>query len=271
MNKFFPVVAAMGMMFAAQGGGTARPDVPDSLKAPVGEEVVLVGHATGVQIYVCQAGADQKFAWVFKAPEAELTDSTGKKIIHHFAGPTWKHVDGSEVVGKVAAKADAPSPQAIPWLLLTATSHTGEGILSRVTSIQRIHTEGGLAPNANTCDASANAKESRSAYSADYYFYKLDLTGTWNCKVVLGEQSGTPTFVLKQQGEKLTGTYSGALGDAPVTGTVKGSDVTIDFEASGAQIHYAGKVDKDGKKIEGTCDYGGQASGTFTATKKESK
>ena len=99
----------------------------------------------------------------------------------------------------------------------------------------------------------------------------VDLTGTWNCKVVLGEQSGTPTFVLKQQGEKLTGTYSGALGDAPVTGTVKGSDVTIDFEASGAQIHYAGKVDKDGKKIEGTCDYGGQASGTFTATKKESK
>ncbi len=99
----------------------------------------------------------------------------------------------------------------------------------------------------------------------------VDLTGTWNCKVVLGEQSGTPTFVLKQQGEKLTGTYSGALGDAPVTGTVKGSDVTIDFEASGAQIHYAGKVDKDGKKIEGTCDYGGQASGTFVATKKESK
>jgi hypothetical protein len=99
----------------------------------------------------------------------------------------------------------------------------------------------------------------------------VDLTGTWNCKVVLGEQSGTPTFVLKQQGEKLTGTYSGALGDAPITGTVKGSDVTIDFEASGAQIHYAGKVDKDGKKIEGTCDYGGQASGTFLATKKESK
>lgn len=108
-------------------------------------------------------------------------------------------------------------------------------------------------------------------FSAVALYAAVDLTGTWNCKVVLGDQSGTPTFVLKQQGEKLTGTYSGALGDAPVTGTVKGSDVTIDFEVSGAQIHYAGKVDKDGKKIEGTCDYGGQASGTFTATKKESK
>jgi hypothetical protein len=99
----------------------------------------------------------------------------------------------------------------------------------------------------------------------------VDLTGTWNAKVDLGGQGGSPTFTLKQDGEKLTGTYSGALGEASVTGTVKGSDVTLDFEVAGAKIHYAGKVDKDGKKIEGTCDYGGQASGTFVATKKESK
>ena len=99
--------------------------------------------------------------------------------------------------------------------------------------------------------------------------FALDLTGTWNAKVELaGGQSGSPTFTLKQDGENLTGTYSGALGDAPIKGTVKGNEVTIDFEASGAQIHYAGKVDKDGKKMEGTVDYGGQASGTFTATKK---
>jgi hypothetical protein len=97
----------------------------------------------------------------------------------------------------------------------------------------------------------------------------LDLTGTWNAKVELsGGQSGAPTFVLKQDGEKLTGTYSGALGEAPLKGTIKGNEVTFDFEASGAQIHYAGKVDKDGKKMEGTVDYGGQAGGTFTATKK---
>ncbi|HEY6348693.1 MAG TPA: hypothetical protein VI636_04710 [Candidatus Angelobacter sp.] len=99
--------------------------------------------------------------------------------------------------------------------------------------------------------------------------FAVDLTGTWNAKVELGGgQSGSPTFTLKQDGEKLTGTYSGALGDAPIKGTVKGNEVTIDFEASGAEIHYAGKVDNEGKKMEGTVDYGGQASGTFTATKK---
>ena len=171
MNRLIQGAAAIGMLLAAKGQGPARPEVPESLKAPAGEEVILAAHATGVQIYVCQAGADQKFAWVLKAPEAELTDATGKKIAHHFAGPTWKHADGSEVKGKVIAKQDAPKPEAIPWLLLTAASHMGDGIFSRVTSIQRIHTEGGMPPSASACEASANGKESRKAYSADYYFY----------------------------------------------------------------------------------------------------
>src|SRR6266849_3983783 len=130
MNRLFQVAGAIGMLLAAQGQGPARPEVPESLKAPAGEEVILAAHATGVQIYVCQTGADQKLAWVFKAPEAELTDATGKKIAQHFAGPTWKHADGSEVKGKVIAKQDAPKPEAIPWLLLSATSHGGEGVFS---------------------------------------------------------------------------------------------------------------------------------------------
>lgn len=176
MNEFLLTSLAALATLAAQHSAIPRPDVPEALKAPAGEEVILVAHATGTQIYACQLGADQKYAWVFKAPEADLTDSSGKKIIHHFAGPTWKHIDGSEVKAKMVAKQDAPKveapkPEAIPWLLLTATSHTGDGILSRVTSIQRLHTEAGLAPNASTCDASTNGKESAIPYAADYYFY----------------------------------------------------------------------------------------------------
>jgi hypothetical protein len=98
--------------------------------------------------------------------------------------------------------------------------------------------------------------------------FAANLTGTWNATVNLGDQQGSPTFVLKQDGDKLTGTYSGALGEAPIKGTVKGSEITIDFDASGAAVHYAGKIDTSGNKIEGTVDYGGQASGTFTATRK---
>jgi Protein of unknown function (DUF3455) len=176
MWRNYLAVVGAGVLLAAQMPKLARPEVPESLKAPAGEEVILVAHAKGTQIYTCQAGADQKFSWVFKAPEADLMDETGKKIGHHFRGPTWKHEDGSEVKGKVIAKLDAPKveapkPQAIPWLLLSATSHTGEGVFGRVTSIQRTHTEGGMPPEDKYCDASAAGKEVGAVYAADYYFY----------------------------------------------------------------------------------------------------
>ena len=170
MSSLLQIIVAVGLFAAWQGAKMSRPAVPENLKAPAGEEVILAAHAKGVQIYVCQAGADQKMAWLLKGPEAELADTNGKTIVHHFAGPTWKHADGSLVTGKVVAKQDAPKSDAIPWLLLTAASHTGEGIFSRVTSIQRIHTEGGMAPQQDVaCDT--NGKEVRSAYEADYYFY----------------------------------------------------------------------------------------------------
>lgn len=168
------IVRAVGL-FAALVFGSAfaqeRPVVPENLQAPAGEKVILHAHATGVQIYVCQAETGQEAAWVLKGPEAELTDAIGKKVAHHSAGPSWTHSDGSVVVGKVVAKQDAPKAGAIPWLLLTAASHKGDGFMARVTSIQRIYTDGGLAPKASECDAATDAKESRSAYSADYYFY----------------------------------------------------------------------------------------------------
>ena len=95
-----------------------------------------------------------------------------------------------------------------------------------------------------------------------------DISGTWAATVQTTAGNGSPTFVLKQDGEKLTGTYTGTFGNAPVTGTVKGNDVTLEFDVSGTKVKYTGKTDSAGTKMEGTCDYGGQASGTFTATKK---
>lgn len=147
-----------------------RPEVPDSLKAPAGEEIVLRVHASGFQIYVCQVSADQRFSWTLKGPEAELSDVSGKPVGSHYAGPKWKHSDGSVVVGKVTSRADAPEAGSIPWLLLSASGHTGTGILSCVTSIQRIHTRGGQPPS--SCDEAHRDAEIKVPYSADYYFYE---------------------------------------------------------------------------------------------------
>ncbi len=146
------------------------PTVPDAIKAPEGLKVILLAHATGSQIYTCTASSEGKFSWTLKAPEAELKDAKGKTIGSHFAGPSWKLDDGSEIKGKAAAKADAPDANSIPWLLVNVVSNSGKGALAQVTFIQRVNTKGGQPP-ASVCDEAHKDKETRSSYSADYYFY----------------------------------------------------------------------------------------------------
>jgi Protein of unknown function (DUF3455) len=171
ITRLLQISVLLGIATAASGQGISRPDVPDQIKAPAGEEVVLQAHASGSQIYVCQPGKDGKFAWALKAPEAELHDQQGAVIGRHYAGPTWKDNDGSEVTGKAVARVDSPDSDSIPWLLVTATGHSGDGVLSRVTSIQRIHTKGGLPPPGGDCSTSKQSVEVKSSYTADYYFY----------------------------------------------------------------------------------------------------
>ena len=165
--------AALFLLFAATpmpAQNTARPDVPAKLAAPVNEEVVLIAHASGSQIYVCQPGSDEKLSWTLKAPDAELADAKGKIIGHHSAGPSWKLTDGSEVTAKASARENAPDTADVPWLLLNVSGHTGGGALAKVTTIQRIHTKGGQPP-ASGCDEGHRGAESKSPYTADYYFY----------------------------------------------------------------------------------------------------
>jgi hypothetical protein len=146
------------------------PDVPDAIQAPAGLEVAVYAHATGSQIYTCQAAADGKFGWTLKAPDAELRDRQDKVIGQHSAGPSWKLKDSSEVTGKAAAHVDSLDADSIPWLLVNVVSHTGKGALSDVTTIQRVHTHGGKAP-VEGCDAARVNTETKSSYTADYYFY----------------------------------------------------------------------------------------------------
>src|SRR5216117_2797240 len=156
---------------AASNVGT-NPLVPENLKVPAGQALSLVSPATGVQIYECGAiKADPaRFEWVFKAPEADLFDLSGKKIGKHYAGPTWESNDGSKVAGEVKARDDGPAATAIPWLLLAAKSTSGNGVFSRTQSIQRLYTVGGKAP-AGACSKAQLGKEARVPYKATYYFY----------------------------------------------------------------------------------------------------
>ena len=170
-SRLLCTVVLIGAVTPTIGQQNSGPDVPDKIKPPAGEELVWQAHASGSQIYVCQVGADGKYAWTLKAPEAELRDQQGAIVGRHFAGPSWKHNDGSEIKGKAVARVDAPDSDSIPWLLVTVTDHPGNGVLSRVTSIQRVHTKGGQPPLASDCSASKQNSEVKSSYTADYYFY----------------------------------------------------------------------------------------------------
>lgn len=155
---------AVGLLLAILAAGCASTvPVPDDLKPGTHETLALIAPAKGVQIYECRGGK-----WAFVAPQAELFDRSGKKIGTHYAGPHWEAADGSKIAGVVKARADAPAPGAIPWLLLAAKSVGTEGAFSRVTSIQRVATVGGVAP-ANACPK--DGAQARVAYTADYYFF----------------------------------------------------------------------------------------------------
>lgn len=173
------LIAGLAGTVTARGGHALPPSkpattrkVPSSLKPP-GNAVFLFEYmAQGVQIYACAAKpeAPTTYAWTFKAPEADLRNARGEVVSTHYAGPTWQGNDGSTVVAAVLARADAPSEKAIPWLLLEAKSHTGSGVFSTITYIQRLDTRGGNAP-AKGCDAAHANAEARVPYEATYAFY----------------------------------------------------------------------------------------------------
>ncbi len=140
--------------------------IPDAIAAP-GETIVLTLHAEGAQIYEAKADASGKLAWVFREPVATLL-SGSDTIGRHYAGPNWEHHDSSAIVGKASGNAPGATDQDIPWLKIEVVSQRGQGVLSGVTTVQRINTKGGKPDSA--CDkpgAFLNVP-----YSADYVFLK---------------------------------------------------------------------------------------------------
>ncbi len=157
---------------------SAPPAVDPSIAIPDGESVVFHAAATGTQNYRClgavaDGGADATFTWTLEFPAAELADCTGAKVGEHSApngasAPQWSNADGSVVVGHKTASF-AHDASAIPWLLLSAVSHTGDGVMSRVDFVQRVNTVGGLPTE--PCDVAHAGTDLAVPYTADYYFF----------------------------------------------------------------------------------------------------
>jgi hypothetical protein len=163
-----PSLRAAAFLFLLSGMGAfaAETSLPEAIAAP-GEIAVISLHAEGAQVYECKAGGDGKLAWAFREPIATLI-ADGKTVGRHYAGPNWEHSDGSAVVGKTIGNAPGASAGDIPWLKLEVASRRGSGILTPVTTVQRINTNGGKLDGA--CDAPGSFKSA--PYSADYVFLR---------------------------------------------------------------------------------------------------
>jgi Protein of unknown function (DUF3455) len=140
-----------------------------SIDPPAGEHLLLQLQATGVQIYSCTSD-NGATAWKLKGPDAKLRDAKGADAGTHFAGPTWKLADGSEVKASPVANKPAPESGAVAWLLLKVASHSGSGKLDQAAYVTRTNTKGGVAPPSG-CDAEHQGQETRVPYSATYSFY----------------------------------------------------------------------------------------------------
>jgi hypothetical protein len=100
--------------------------------------------------------------------------------------------------------------------------------------------------------------------------HAADISGTWKLTVTTTAGTGTPTLVVVQKGEALTGTYTGRFGESQITGTLKDDAIDFSFDASGpmgsAHVTYTGKV--AGDTMSGNMQMGAMAGGTFTGTKQ---
>lgn len=167
MGRFFAFAIFLVTAWPAAG--------QDALTPPPGARKLFEARAKGVQIYVCQEkrGGDQGangFAWDLAGPDAALFGEDGLPLGRHAKGPSWTLNDGSSVTAQLIAKAPAPVPGAIPWLLLKVIAHEGKGRLDGVSFIRRAETSGGNAPESG-CGASRRGETERVPYTALYQFY----------------------------------------------------------------------------------------------------
>jgi Protein of unknown function (DUF3455) len=179
MNRFTLTIALATAVAGALSACSAMPSaptvdnkaLPEAVRAPSDARFMFLTTGVGELTYECRARSDDasQFAWAFVAPVATLYGKDRQVLGKYYAGPTWEHKDGSRITGKQVAVSPA-TPGSIPLQLVKADAPVGAGALQGVTHIQRLNTQGGVAPQTACGSANAGARQ-QVAYQADYAFY----------------------------------------------------------------------------------------------------
>ena len=151
----------------------SQASLPAAVQVPAGHKVAMETVGTGDITYECRAKKDMasEFEWAFVGPDAKLWDRKGAQVGRYWGPPaTWENQDGSKVTGTQVAVAPAGTGS-IPHQLVKANPAMGMGAMQGVSYIQRVATQGGVAP-AMACGAANAGQKQVVKYQADYIFWR---------------------------------------------------------------------------------------------------
>jgi len=147
--------------------------LPEAVRAPAGAVQKMWTMGRGELTYECRDKKDMagQVEWALVGPTATLYTADQKIVGKCYAGPTWESADGSKVTGKQVAVAPNGIGN-IPLQLVKADPATGLGAMRGVAYIQRLNTQGGVAPS-TPCTAVTKGQRQQVVYAADYVFYGM--------------------------------------------------------------------------------------------------
>ncbi|CAM4135515.1 hypothetical protein CCOS865_01199 [Pseudomonas reidholzensis] len=170
--RLITATLAIGTLSLALQTAHAQSTLPDAVKVPDGNKVMMEAVGVGEITYECRDKADAagQTEWFFVGPKAVLNDRSGKAVGSYFGPPaTWQAKDGSKVSGTQLAVAPANKGD-LPYQLVKANPADGQGAMQGVSYIQRVATKGGVAPSSQ-CAASNKGEKQIVKYQADYIFW----------------------------------------------------------------------------------------------------
>ena len=176
LSKLFVPAAMLGLLTACampQGKGFSQESLPDAVKVPAGHTVDMETVGMGEITYECRAKKDMagQFEWVFAGPDAKLLDRQGKQVGRYYGPPaTWESNDGSRITATQLAVAPAGAGN-IPLQLVKANPASSNGAMMGVSYIQRVATQGGVAP-VLPCGQAQLGQKQLVRYQADYIFWR---------------------------------------------------------------------------------------------------
>ncbi len=164
---------ASGPMMGTRMDMVDNAALPEAVRAPAGAKQTMWTVGAGEITYECRDKKDMagQYEWAFVAPVATLKNAAGAVVGKYYGGPTWEANDGSKVTGKQLAVAPG-TPGNIPLQLVKADPAVGMGAMQGVSHIQRLKTQGGVAPAA-ACGMANKGERRQVAYQADYVFYSM--------------------------------------------------------------------------------------------------